>query len=177
MTLPPAQNPDEVFDLVNENDEVIGQSTRGEIHKNNRLHRAVHAIFFNDKGEILLQKRSKYKDSYPLAYTTSCSGHVDSGETYEQALIRECSEELGVKLSLPDFKFVGKLPASKETGYEFTKVYVANYSGEFNFPKNEIEALEWLNVDKFEKLTKDKPQLFTPSFIEVYSFYKDSLIV
>ena len=77
-----AQRQDEIFDIVNERDEVIDQRTRGEVHREKLLHRAVHVLVFNARGEVFLQKRSLKKDSHPGAWDSSASGHLDSGEGY-----------------------------------------------------------------------------------------------
>ena len=88
---------EDIFDIVNENDEVVGQKPRSEVHAEGLRHRAVHVLIFNDEGELFMQKRSKSKDTWPGAWDSSCSGHVDSGEVYEVAAIRELDEELGWK--------------------------------------------------------------------------------
>ena len=169
-----AQNPDEIFDIVDENDTVVSSGKKSYIHKNKLLHRAVHAIFFDRKGRILLQTRSALKDSYPLCYTTSCSGHVDSGESYEQALLRETFEELGVKLKLSDFKKIAKLGACAETGFEFIELFTTVYEGEFNVAKDEVDSVEWMAPEDFEELIKSNPQKVTPSFVKVYYCAKEN---
>lgn len=169
-----AQNPDEVFDIVDENDRVVSSGRRSFIHKNKLLHRAVHALFFDGSGRILLQKRSALKDTYPLCYTTSCSGHVDSGETYQEALIRETFEELGVKLDLRDFVRVGKIAACAETGFEFVEVYKTVYEGEFKIAEGEVDSLKWLEPAEFEALIRNNPESVTPSFVKVYEFVKEN---
>ncbi len=165
-------NPNELFDIVDVFDNVIRPEKRNIIHSNHLRHRAVHAIFFDKTGRILLQKRSEKKDSYPLAYTTSCSGHVDSGEAYEVALIRETSEELGINLKLEDFTYIGKVEACQETGWEFTKVYTCTYDGKFEPAEDEVASLDWAKIEDFELDTKRNPQNYTPSFLKVYEFYK-----
>jgi Isopentenyldiphosphate isomerase len=164
---------EELFDIVNERDEVIGTATRKEAHEKKLMHRAVHAIFFNWSNNILLQKRSLAKDTFPGIWTTSCSGHVDSGETYEEALIRECKEELGVSLKLSDFKYIGKLPPSEETGNEFTQVYTITNMGPFVFTHTEVQSLDWMPISMFEIQSKIMPHQFTPSLLKVYDFYKN----
>lgn len=169
-----AQNPDEIFDIVDENDNVVSSGRRSFIHKNKLLHRAVHAIFFDKSGRILLQKRSALKDTYPLCYTTSCSGHVDGGETYQEALLRETFEELGVKLDLRDFERIGKIAACAETGFEFVEVYKTVYEGEFNIAEGEVDSLKWLSPAEFETLIRNSPESVTPSFVKVYEFIKEN---
>src|SRR5260370_20546107 len=91
---------EEIFDVVDENDRVIGRAPRSVVHAEKRLHRAVHVFVFNSRGELLLQKRSALKDEYPLCYTSSASGHLSAGETYEAAAPRELEEELGLAARL-----------------------------------------------------------------------------
>ena len=94
-------NQNEVFDVVDDHDRVIGQATRGELHKNTDLtHRSVAVLVFRAK-ELFLQKRSATKDKYPKYWTCSVTGHVDSGETYEEAASRELFEEVGIPASTP----------------------------------------------------------------------------
>lgn len=166
-------NKEEIFDIVNDNDEVIGSAERRDVHAKKLTHRSVHAIFFNWSRNILLQKRALGKDTYPGIWTTSCSGHVDSGESYEDALLRECREELGVSLKISDFNYVGKIPACEETGFEFTQVYTITNTGPFMFPHTEVQSLDWMPLDMFEIQVKIMPHMFTPSLRKVYDFYKN----
>lgn len=90
--------PDEVFDVVDEQDRVIGRATRAEVHRNPGLiHRAVHVLVFRPDGRLLLQLRSKGKDVDPGLWDTSVGGHVDAGEDYLTAARRELFEELGIE--------------------------------------------------------------------------------
>lgn len=164
---------DEIFDVVDTRDNVIARLPRAEVHAKKLLHRAVHAIFFNARGDLLLQKRSMLKDRFPGIYTTSCSGHVDSGEDYETALVRECSEELGVRTKISDYKYIGKISPCEETDCEFVKIYTITHEGPFSFPPDEVQSLEWMPRDVFETEIKRAPELFTPSFLKVYEFYKN----
>ena len=94
----------EVFPLVNEAGEVIGKATRQECHSGSKLlHPVVHLHIFNQKGDLFLQKRSLSKDIQPGKWDTAVGGHVDYGETIEEALRREVREELGVTDFTPQF--------------------------------------------------------------------------
>ena len=92
---------EEIFDVVNERDEVIGQQPRSEVHHRGLMHRAVHVLVFNGAGQVFLQKRSLKKDRQPGLWDSSASGHVDAGEGYDACAVRELREELGLQLSEP----------------------------------------------------------------------------
>src|SRR6185436_5449302 len=113
---------EEIFDVVNDRDEVIGRKPRSEVHRLGLQHRAVHVLVFNRHGEVFLQKRSMKKDRQPGLWDSSASGHLDSGEDYDHCAIRELQEEIGLKLSnVPQRLF--KLAAAPETDQEHVWVY------------------------------------------------------
>ncbi|MFA6908497.1 MAG: NUDIX domain-containing protein [Patescibacteria group bacterium] len=88
----------EYLDIVNEADEVIGRAPRDQIYAEKKLHRIVHVLLFTSSGKIILQKRAKHVSFCPLHWSTSVGGHVRSGETWEQAAVREAQEELGIQI-------------------------------------------------------------------------------
>ena len=97
----------EIFDVLNEYGEFTGKTaTREECHKNGYWHRAVYAFIIDDKGNVLLQKRSKNKKLWPSMWDVTVGGHVDSGEFGRQALIRETKEELGIQILDDDIKYL-----------------------------------------------------------------------
>ncbi|MEY2408080.1 MAG: hypothetical protein QOF48_750, partial [Verrucomicrobiota bacterium] len=106
---------DEIFDVVNERDEVVGRAPRREVHQNGLRHRAVHVLVFNSRGEVFLQKRSMTKDTFPGAWDSSASGHLDCGEDYDACAIRELREELGVVLATAPRRLF-KIDSCAETG-------------------------------------------------------------
>lgn len=137
-----AQRPhEEIFDVVDENDVVIEQRTRAQVHALALRHRSIHLIVENAAGEILLQKRSMQKDSHPGMWESSVSGHLDQGETYEQAVLRETKEEIGITIRPPQRLF--KLPAQEDTGWEFACVYKTISEGPFQAAPDEIDELKW----------------------------------
>jgi isopentenyl-diphosphate Delta-isomerase len=91
----PVQHQDEVFCVVDRDDNVLGYRTRAECHADPTLiHRSVSVIVETSEG-MLLQRRSLRKDSSPGWWDLACSGHVDGDETYLATAIRELREELG----------------------------------------------------------------------------------
>jgi 16S rRNA (adenine1518-N6/adenine1519-N6)-dimethyltransferase len=160
-----ARAPAERFPVVDENDRQIGTSSRLEVHENNFRHRAVHILIFNHSGEILLQKRSPWKDRHPLLWDSSAAGHVEANEDYDEAATRELMEELGVS-ARPER--LGKLPASEKTGQEFIMVYRGKHTGPFSFPGEEISAVEFFPPEIVERWVQNKPEDFAPAFLECW---------
>ena len=155
-----------LFVVVDSADRVIGSAPRGEVHANNLLHRAVHVFVFNDKGELFLQKRSRWKDRHPGVWDSSAAGHVDAGEDYDEAAARELQEELGVK---PDLERVLKLPASDRTGQEFIWLYRGRHNGPFQLPRSEIELGEFIPPELVAAWVKARPDDFAPGFAECWN--------
>jgi isopentenyl-diphosphate Delta-isomerase len=86
----------EIIDIINMNDQVIGQATREDVYAKNHMHRIVHIIVRDSAGRFLLQIRSATVKYRPLHWSTAAGGHVQTGETYEQAARRELEEEIGI---------------------------------------------------------------------------------
>ncbi|MBI5356147.1 NUDIX domain-containing protein [Candidatus Collierbacteria bacterium] len=155
----------EIFDVVNENDEVVGEATRGEVHQNPKLiHRAVHIWILNDKGEILLQQRSLTKDKAPGQWDISCAGHVKKGSDSETTAYRELKEELGVKA---DCKLVSKFIDRDIDQTEMTSLYVAIHNGPFKFPKKEIQQIKFFTKEKVLEFIKNDPDASLASKEEI----------
>lgn len=151
---------EDIFDIVDENDRVVGQAPRSEAHAKQLRHRAVHILIFNNEGEVFMQKRSKTKDTWPGAWDSSCSGHVDSGEDYKTAALRELDEELGYTPE-NEMEFLFKLLPCDETGQEFIEVYRIAGSGPFRLNHDEIEIGEWMNIPNLQERIEYTPQRFS----------------
>lgn len=156
---------DEVFDVVNEKDEVIGEATRREVHQNPKLiHRAVHIWILNDKGEILLQQRSLTKDKAPGQWDISCAGHVKKGYSPEFTAERELIEELGIKA---DFSLIKKFIDRDIDQTEMTSLYYAVHNGPFKFPKEEIQQVRFFSKDKVLEFIRNDPKASLASKEEI----------
>ena len=153
---------EEIFDVVDDQDRVIGQRARSEVHRLGLLHRSVHVLVFNALGQMFLQKRSMHKDENPGVWDASISGHLDSGESYDQCAIRESREELGIVLVVaPQPLF--KIEASATTGYEFTWVYRTESEGPFVLQAEEIEGGDWFELDYLSRWSADRPDELAPT--------------
>jgi isopentenyl-diphosphate Delta-isomerase len=160
----------EYFDVVDLADSVVGRRPRAEVHLLRLRHRAVHIFLFNEQGQVFLQKRSWTKDTSPGRWSSSCAGHVDSGETYDAAARRELAEELGVHEIRLERLF--KIEACPETGEEFVWVYRGFHQGPFQLNPAEISFGQWLHPDDLEKQFITSPNLFAPSFVYVWKQFR-----
>ena len=147
--------------LVDEKGMVIGKATRTEVHRGpGKLHPVIHLHLINSKGEIYLQKRSMKKDTFPGKWDTSVGGHVDLGETIEQALLRETAEELNITgihpIPLAQYKWETKIES--ELVFSFRAIY--NATPVFN--KEEIDEGKFWNI--IEIKNNLGTGIFTPNF-------------
>ena len=166
----------EYFDKVDQNDHVIGKISREQAHKFNLLHRAVHIFIKGHNGKWLLQKRSSKKDLDPLLLTTSCSGHVDSGETYLDAAVRECEEELGLTISSKDLTEILRCSPCKETGMEFVRVYlIEKISKKITPSPNEIDEVVHFELEELVRKTETEKAKFSGSFLHIFSLINAKL--
>ncbi len=156
-----------IFDIVNERDEVTGRAPRSEVHARGLLHRAVHVLVFNSRGEIFLQKRSMKKDRQPGVWDSSCSGHVDSGEDYDQTALRELGEEIGLHLATPPQRLF-KIDACEETDAEFVWVYRCENEGPFQLHPDEIETGDWFAPERVSTWIEERSQDFAPAFVFIW---------
>ncbi len=86
----------EIFDVVDADDNVVGAASREEAHRLGLLHRSVMFFIFDQAGRVFVNRRSKSKDVLPGKWSIVLGGHVDSGETYDEAVVREFQEETGL---------------------------------------------------------------------------------
>ena len=154
-------NSDERFPIVDEEGRVIGSATRGECHNGSHLlHPVVHLHVFNSKGELYLQKRPEWKDIQPGKWDTAVGGHIDDGETPEDALTREVGEELGITDFLPEL--VGKYVFDSQRERELVYVNRTVYDGPIHPSKEELDGGRfWTMAEIMDAIGKE---ILTPNF-------------
>jgi len=163
------QSGDELFEVVDDADQVIGCRRRAEVHAHGLKHRAVHVFAFAPQGELFLQKRSHLKDSCPGLWDSSSAGHLDVGESYVACAIREVGEELGLhSLASPPTR-IARVDAGPETGWEFVELFSLTVDPrKLKFPAAEVEALHPFPVDEIAAWTTARPHDFAPGFLRCW---------
>ncbi len=161
----------ERFDVVDDENRVIAQASRHEVHTQKLRHRSVHIFVFNKRGDLFLQKRSRFKDANPGRWDSSAAGHVNAGADYLETAERELGEELGVSAPLT---LIGTHPAGPKTGWEFVQIFRTEHDGPFHWPRAEIESGLFFPIPLLERWTAARPQDFSNSFLSSFQVWKES---
>lgn len=168
-------NPDELIAVVDENDKVIGTDTRDNVHKKGVLHREIAVILFNNRDEILLQKR---QDSG--RYSFSAAGHFPVNENYLQGALREAKEEIGIELKESDLKQIAKLRRDVDRDGLRNNVFLEIFElrkdfkiKDFKIDNSEVESIKFFSIEQIEKMISKNPENFGRGFKKVFeNFYK-----
>ncbi len=154
----------ELFDIVDENGNVIGCAPRWKCHGDPSLiHRTAHVFVFHPDGNhILLQLRRKDKDIQPGKWDTSVGGHLDHGEDFETAAVRELREELGYRGEVTlEFLFDARIRNEIES--ENTRVYGMKSEGPFSFQESEIDEIRFWSFEEIDRELASGGGSFTPN--------------
>ena len=153
----------EYLDIVNENGLPTGSTvSRDTAHRDGIIHLTAHVWIVRErkgKTEVLLQKRSMQKESFPGMYDTSSAGHIPAGSEPLRSALRELEEELGIKTTADKLEFVGKFHINYEKVFhnrkfrdnEITWVYV--YTGDIDtaglrLQETEVDEAKWFGLDE-----------------------------
>ena len=150
---------EEKFDVLNELGEFTGKiASREECHKKGLWHRAVYAFVIDEKGNVLLQKRSSQKRLWPNLWDVTVGGHVESGEFGRQALIREVKEELGIEIGDNDIKYLVGSTSINEQGNIINKHFNECYLiiknidiTDIKLQKEEVSEVKYFSKDELLK--------------------------
>lgn len=154
----------ELLDVYDENNNYLGYSLeRTEIHEKKLWHRHVSAWIMNKEGKVLLQQRSFNKKKNPGKWAKT-GGHVDAGETCEEAIKREVYEEIGLKVKDNEINNIEifKSKNNKENYYSYGYIFITNLKEkDFKLQKEEVNAVKYFSIEQLEEAKKQNNNDFT----------------
>ena len=153
---------DELLDLVNGNDEIIGTVWKSEAHKDPKLfHREAAIVVFNENQEVLLQQRSMSKKSAPGKWTLTAVGHIGRGEAPEIAAARELQEEMGLVVKPIYFKKTAIQYQENEARFFWVYYGIVKSDEKITIDKEEVQDAAWVPVTKLVEFSKTHNYLLT----------------
>lgn len=157
----------EILDIVNDRDEVIGQTERDEVHRIGLVCRLAYVCFYTTNHEVILQKRSDTKKNDAGKLTTTVSGHVASGQTYIEAAVRETLEESGIKVEAQDLVNLGVVRADYTQGEYISNAMRGLYAYKFDGDTSDLKVEDGdgagfvsLTFDELDKQLNTEPEKF-----------------
>jgi isopentenyldiphosphate isomerase len=163
--------PDELLDVVNDDDRVISQEMRSVVHQHGLLHRGIHVFLGTSEGQLLVQQRGRHQEAFPLALDCSVSEHVKAGENYQQAAHRGLAEELGIQgvriNPLVKFKMV-----YGPNDFEICLLYegrVNPISVRYNLL--EVEGIAYYYLEDLLALIQSGETVFSGWFVQLINWY------
>jgi isopentenyl-diphosphate Delta-isomerase len=162
----------ETVDILTSDGSPIGRTVlRSEAHRDGLWHRTVHVWIQNRKGEILLQKRSFAKETFPGLWDISAAGHITAGDSSGESAVREISEELGVKVAQQALRFLFTMkgsyisPDNAIKDNEITDVYLCTApieEGEIIPDPKEVSGVTYHSIARLKELLVTQKELFVP---------------
>lgn len=164
---------DEMLDVVDENDKIIGKAFKSECHKKGLKHRGVAIIVENRNHEILIQKRSSNKKEDPNKLCISASGHVAKGEDYLEAAKRELKEELGIAA---DLKLIGTFSLFNSNPKKSiedinVKLFLCQCDKKLNFQDKEVDKAKFFSKQEIKKMISENPEKFNQASIDEFKYF------
>lgn len=152
--------------LVDEQDNPVGTMGKMEVHEKALLHRAFSVFIFNDKREMLLQKRAATKYHSAGLWTNTCCSHPKPGETTEAAAIKRLQEEMGFSTPISKaFTFVYKAPFDNGlTEHEYDHVFTGTFNGLINPDPREVSDYCYQSIETVKENVQTHPDHFTEWF-------------
>lgn len=174
---------DEYFDILNEQGELTGEKRpRGEAHSLGLWHRTVHIYVLREKEgqrEFLVHLRAKSKDLNPDKWDTRFGGHLRAGETFEEAVVAELEEEIGLKVKLGELIKGPLIKRDLGNNKEFTQVYFYNFRGDagsLKFKDGEVQEVKWMGQEDLTASMVKEPDIWTQNALGDFQFIIQKLI-
>ncbi len=141
-------NNDEILDVVDSDDNVIGQLERSQVYARGLCFRVVNAFLVNDAHQVWIPRRSACKKLFPLCLDTSVGGHVMAGESYENAFFRELAEELNIDAAQVTYECVTKLNPADHRVSAHMYLYLIHTNETPAYNKNDFSESYWFDIDE-----------------------------
>lgn len=163
--------PDELLDIVNDDDVVITQEMRSVVHRCGLQHRGAHVFLVTPEGLLLVQQRGRHQETFPLAFDCSVSEHVKASEDYRQAADRGLAEELGLcdvqTQALVKFKMV-----YGPNDFEICVLYEGSVNPtQVRFDPLEVEGIAYYRLEELEALIYSGEAEFSSWFVQIINWY------
>ena len=163
----------ELLDLVDEQDRVVGAEMRGVVHREGLLHREVHVWIFNNRGEVLFQKRRDDAETYPSMLDAAVGGHVGAGQEYVDAAVVELREETGLVATAEELMPIEKIQTrfvDEERGLinnAFKMEYALRFDGRAeDLHSEEGIAFQWWSASALRNLPEGEKSKFIEGIFE-----------
>ena len=163
----------EIIVCVDENDNEVGHIEKIDAHIKGILHRALSVFIFNEKNELLLQKRYSGKYHSPSLWTNTCCTHPNKNESTNSAAKRRLKEEMGFSCNLKEvFSFMYYIKFDNNLiEHEFDHVYFGRYSGKVNINPLEVEDYKWKSINDIKIDIDSNPEKYTYWFRYIMKNY------
>lgn len=163
--------------LVDKNDNQVGLMPKLEAHQKGVLHRAFSVFIFNNKYELLLQKRASSKYHSGGLWTNTCCSHPRENEDILDAANRRLIEEMGIETSLRKvYEFTYKAELDNDLiEHEFDHVFYGVYNEDPSINKDEAEGFKWIDMDSLNEDIKTNGDIYTVWFKIAFEYFYNYL--
>ena len=148
-------SPDELVDEVDADDRVLRTVTRAEMRSRRLRHRSVFVVVQSSTDEVLVHRRAEHKDVWPGRWDLAAGGVVSSGESYDDAAVRELAEELGI-VDVP-VERLGRGSYDDADVSEVTVVYRVRWDGRIRFADGEVIEVRWMTLADLQRAAGRRP--------------------
>jgi isopentenyldiphosphate isomerase len=165
----------ELVPRVDENDNLLGLVDRKDAYLNGWIHRGVHAVVLNNKGQYLVPQRSASKSTWPEHYDLGLAETVKPNETYIDALKRGLHEELGINdysnCSLIREQYTQEYFWQDYKIFGMLCLYVIVIGDEPAYDDGEVQKSQWMSKEEVSSLLGEKANQCTPWLIADWNYY------